>query len=167
MTLIGTAGQAVIGPAHAAGADGPDGRETPWALFQRVGRGDCNGLVRGNTVKWWQTLLWADGTLSGSGAQSVDGVFGDASFKATLAWEQQHHLGTSQTDGCANDFTYRNAQARLDFVRPGGGAPCCPSETWMYPGSKRNVTYIWNEMTVDTGDDWFWEVNWIPPFRVG
>jgi len=164
MTLVGTAGQAVIGPAQAAGAAGPDGREAPWPSFPAVGR--C-GLTRGSFVKWWQTLLWADGTLSGSGNQSVDGIFGDVSYKATVAWQQQHHLGTSQVDGCAGEFTYRNAEARLDFVRPGGGASCCPSETWVYPGSAHSVTYFWNEVTDGVTADWYWSVNWIPPFRVG
>jgi hypothetical protein len=151
LSLISAGAGSVAATPHPAGAAPhtesaaraqPSQAPDPWSLYPRIGL--C-GLTRGNPnhVRFWQTILWADGQLSGTGAGAIDGIFGDVSLVGTVGWQDQHKV--AERDGCARQPSLDHAYyGHLEFVRricPGAAIDC--DSQYMYDGSSKNIRIDW------------------------
>ncbi|WP_328919571.1 peptidoglycan-binding protein [Streptomyces sp. NBC_00208] len=66
----------------------------------------------GNTVRMWQSLLYAEGLYS-----DVDGVFGPNTAAATVQWQRNHGLG-NDADGWVGPNTWNKAHSWVTVADP-------------------------------------------------
>ncbi len=139
--------------AASASADSIDGfgvYTDDWGNNHTIKQG--GSVNSGNIVGVWQSVLWADGALAGSGCSYVDGAFGTNTKNATIFWQAgQFPSDPSEWDGIVGPTTwgradnyllftiygvlvYEGAQDAVAFSRNGSGI-----YTWSWNGAYRST----------------------------
>ena len=87
------------------------GTQAEWSSFPELRKGRYTGS---DLVRFWQLIVWADGTTGTSSCTSfADGQFGSNTEAQTRTWQSRHGVGV---DGQVGPQTWGKAKSRLHAI---------------------------------------------------
>jgi hypothetical protein len=85
------------------------GTQAEWSAFPELRKGRYTGS---DLVRFWQLIVWSDGTTGKACNSFADGQFGSNTDAQTRAWQSRHGVGV---DGQVGPQTWGKAKFRVGW----------------------------------------------------